>query len=512
MPESTRNYQIGLADDPSAEDFNPASALEDTLAFITLAMSSISQDEFSRCFEPNVLHPNAAPASIKTHQDIWSSLFDIVSTPMRYLVLLPIRMLVLACGTVGFVTMLPLAYACPRSRNFLFWAYANLWMFAFGGYIRYNGEKMQPDGTPSIFVSNHTSIIDYFVLSAHKFPFATVAQQHSGLMGFFQTHMLSLNGSLMFHRSNKSEKSTLVAKMKSHLADSADKNRPPLLVFPEGTCVNNEYTVLFQRGAFSMGAKVHPIAIKYSKRFGDPYWMSSRQSFVQHVLYLMSRFALVADVYYLPPETIREYEDPSEFAQRVKQSISDKAGLTCLSWDGYMKNSFSAEKRDRLKATQQHGFANSIRARLEPFQSRMSEPFHLRKRRSLKNKPSREQLVGLHFPDHLSTSQVVDIKNQLMMTGLLSTVPIKNDTLNCISKRQEHIVDTWKKFTRVKEPEDSKEKHARRVENSSWRIWFREQNNVQKTAAAFRNTNNAMQGLYADMQQELDKPNQIQTY
>jgi glycerol-3-phosphate O-acyltransferase 3/4 len=37
----------------------------------------------------------------------------------------------------------------------------------------------------------------------------------------------------------------------------------PLLIFPEGTCVNNEYTVMFQKGAFDMDAVVCPIAIKY---------------------------------------------------------------------------------------------------------------------------------------------------------------------------------------------------------------------------------------------------------
>ncbi len=26
----------------------------------------------------------------------------------------------------------------------------------------------------------------------------------------------------------------------------------PLLIFPEGTCVNNEYCVMFKRGAFDM--------------------------------------------------------------------------------------------------------------------------------------------------------------------------------------------------------------------------------------------------------------------
>jgi hypothetical protein len=82
----------------------------------------------------------------------------------------------------------------------------------------------------------------------------------------------------------------------------------PLLIFPEGTCVNNEYTLLFKweenvdwnsvrialvkymvftssvkclinpstirRGAFDMDCTVCPIAIKYNKIFVDGFWNS----------------------------------------------------------------------------------------------------------------------------------------------------------------------------------------------------------------------------------------------
>jgi len=42
-----------------------------------------------------------------------------------------------------------------------------------------------------------------------------------------------------------------------------DLSNPPLLIFPEGVCVNNEYIVMFKQGAFSLGAEICPIAIKY---------------------------------------------------------------------------------------------------------------------------------------------------------------------------------------------------------------------------------------------------------
>lgn len=48
--------------------------------------------------------------------------------------------------------------------------------------------------------------------------------------------------------------------------------------------MNNEYSVMFKRGAFDLGAVVCPVAIKYNKIFVDAFWNSKKQSFTQHVV------------------------------------------------------------------------------------------------------------------------------------------------------------------------------------------------------------------------------------
>ena len=73
----------------------------------------------------------------------------------------------------------------------------------------------------------------------------------------------------------------MAERMKAHV-QAADTT--PLLIFPEGTCVNNEYCVMFKRGAFDLGATVCPIAIKYNKIFVDAFWNSKRQSFTAHLV------------------------------------------------------------------------------------------------------------------------------------------------------------------------------------------------------------------------------------
>lgn len=92
-------------------------------------------------------------------------------------------------------------------------------------------------------------------------------------------------------------------------------------IFPEGTCVNNEYLVMFKRGAFEIGKLVCfglalllavlflgrlppldlnslpsssakgtcivPVAIKYNHTFTDAFWNSRKQTFAQHLFKLM---------------------------------------------------------------------------------------------------------------------------------------------------------------------------------------------------------------------------------
>jgi glycerol-3-phosphate O-acyltransferase 3/4 len=72
-----------------------------------------------------------------------------------------------------------------------------------------------------------------------------------------------------------------------------DPTATPLLVFPEGTCVNNEYTVMFKRGAFDLGVTVCPVAIKYNKIFVDAFWNSRRQAFTTYIVCFFLLFWLL---------------------------------------------------------------------------------------------------------------------------------------------------------------------------------------------------------------------------
>ena len=141
---------------------------------------------------------------------------------------------------------------------------------------------------------------------------------------------------------------------------------PPLLIFPEGTCVNNEYTVLFHKGAFELGCWICPVAIKYDKRWLDPFWNTRSQTFSSHLAYLMTRWCMVVDVYWLEPTKRQEGESAIQFAERVKRDISQAAGLTNLNWDGYLKN-FAASQSNvvqKLRRRTQDRYANYVKHRM----------------------------------------------------------------------------------------------------------------------------------------------------
>ena len=63
---------------------------------------------------------------------------------------------------------------------------------------RYHGPR--PVNRPNhVWVSNHTSMIDYIILTAYS-PFAVIMQLHAGWVRFLQTQVLQCLGCLWFNR------------------------------------------------------------------------------------------------------------------------------------------------------------------------------------------------------------------------------------------------------------------------------------------------------------------------
>lgn len=88
----------------------------------------------------------------------------------------------------------------------------------------------------------------------------------------------------------------------------------------------------FKKGCFEVDTVIYPVAIKYDPRFGDAFWNSSRYSMLQYLYMMMTSWALVCDVWYLPPMYRHEEESSIDFASRVKSVIAKQGGLVDLVW------------------------------------------------------------------------------------------------------------------------------------------------------------------------------------
>ena len=115
--------------------------------------------------------------------------------------------------------------------------------------------------------------------------------------------------------------------------------------------------MMFKKGSFEIGGTIHPVAIKYNPRFGDAFWNSSKYNIVSYLLRVMTSWAIVCDVWYMPPMTREEGEDAVQFANRVKSAIAVQGGLTELPWDGGLKR---AKVKDTFKEEQQKNYSKMI--------------------------------------------------------------------------------------------------------------------------------------------------------
>jgi glycerol-3-phosphate O-acyltransferase 3/4 len=92
-------------------------------------------------------------------------------------------------------------------------------------------------------------------------------------------------------------------RLRAHIQDP---DKLPILIFPEGTCINNTSIMQFKKGSFEVGGVIYPVAVKYDPKFGDAFWNSSKVSMISYLLMMMTSWAIVCDVWYLPPMHKRE--------------------------------------------------------------------------------------------------------------------------------------------------------------------------------------------------------------
>ncbi|XP_047128511.1 glycerol-3-phosphate acyltransferase 3 isoform X1 [Hydra vulgaris] len=257
---------------------------------------------------------------------------------VRYLIFLPVRVTILTIG-LGFLlasmSILPLI----PNVNLRFWLCKWVTLLSFRIISRglsivvnfHNRENMAKGG--GICVANHTSPIDAFILGCDR-NYALIGQMQSGIMGTVQKSLLKAQDHIFFERSELKDRLLVVNRMREHVEDS---RKNPILIFPEGTCINNTSVMMFKKGSFEVGGVIYPVAIKYDAIFGNPFWNSAKESMLLYIVNMVTSWAIVCDVWYLPAAEKLPGEDAVQFANRVKKDIARQGGLVDMSWDGGLK-------------------------------------------------------------------------------------------------------------------------------------------------------------------------------
>ncbi|XP_071947587.1 glycerol-3-phosphate acyltransferase 4-like [Antedon mediterranea] len=316
--------------------------LSDGLYFCKKAMEAIIDDDVTKRFSAEELPSwNLLTRTNMNYQylSMRLTILWVMGFMIRYFILLPIRLAVTVFALSYLITSTTLLGCMPDSNlKQILNKYVSLTVYrilcrCFSAMITYHGRDNRAVGG-GICVANHTSPIDVLVLASDNC-YAFIGQSHGGLFGVIQ-RALSRSGTdhIWFERFEIQDRRGVTQRLKEHVEDA---RKLPMLIFPEGTCINNTSVMMFKKGSFDVGGVIYPAAVKYDSRFGDAFWNSSRFSGMHYLLMMMTSWAVVADVWYLPPMYRQDGEEAAAFANRVKAEIAKKGGLVDLVWDGQLK-------------------------------------------------------------------------------------------------------------------------------------------------------------------------------
>ncbi|XP_072784864.1 glycerol-3-phosphate acyltransferase 3 isoform X4 [Taeniopygia guttata] len=311
-------------------------SLADVMYFSKKGCEAVAEDEVTRRFSSEeLLSWNLlSRTNANLHHVSWKlAAVWVTGILIRYCLLLPFRVKGWLSNQVQMIC-------------------ATLGVRCLSGIVHFHNRENKPQ-EGGICVANHTSPLDVLILASDGC-YSLVGQVHGGLMGLIQKSCMQTAQHVLFERSEMKDRHLVRKKIREHIADKA---KLPILIFPEGTCINNTSVMMFKKGSFEVGGTIHPVAIKYDPRFGDAFWNSTKHSIMTYAFNVLTSWAIVCNVWYLPPMVKEEEEDAVHFADRVKAVIAARAGMSVLPWDGGLKR---RKVKESFKEEQQKKYCQIV--------------------------------------------------------------------------------------------------------------------------------------------------------
>lgn len=355
--ESNNEDDVDSNEDNDSLEFN----LTNCLDYVKSGMEAIIEDEVTSRFEAEELKNWNLLTRTNRHYEFISwrlTVIWVIGFFIRYVILMPCRVFICFVG-VMWLTLCTALVGCLPEGSTKRWMVKKVLIQCFGvlssalsSVVNYHNIENRP--LNGICVANHTSPIDVLMLMCDNC-YSLIGQRHGGFLGVLQRALARASPHIWFERAEAKDRMAVAKRLKEHVSDP---NNPPILIFPEGTCINNTSVMQFKKGSFEVGGVIYPVAIKYDARFGDAFWNSSRYSMMQYLYMMMTSWAIVCDVWYLPPMTRGENESAIDFANRVKSVIAKQGGLVDLVWDGQLKR---MKPKKEWKEKQQEEFTKRLK-------------------------------------------------------------------------------------------------------------------------------------------------------
>nr|CDQ00626.1 BMA-ACL-4 [Brugia malayi] len=318
--------------------------VRDTMHLVKAGIEAVIQDDVTSRFEAEQLVSwnMLTRTSLSFNQFInWKlSVIWALGFLFRYTVLLPMRLVLLLTGVSFMVVSTAVIGLLPEGSQKRWFNERcmlcghQILSSCVSAVITFNNRENRARNG-GICVANHTSPIDVMILSTDC-AYDLVGQRHSGCLGVLQRALSRASSHIWFERGEARDRSFVAEKLREHVDN---KNLLPILIFPEGTCINNTSVMMFKKGSFEVGTTIYPIAMKYDSRFGDPFWNSSQHGWFENCFRMFTSWAIICDVWYLEPMMKFPNENAIDFANRVKKEIAMRGGLVDLQWDGELKRS-----------------------------------------------------------------------------------------------------------------------------------------------------------------------------
>ncbi|KAK2706266.1 hypothetical protein QYM36_016343, partial [Artemia franciscana] len=169
----------------------------------------------------------------------------------------PYAMVLLLCIATTYIGLLaegPLKRSIYHKINLIIFRFMST---ALSCVITYHNEENRPK-KKGLCVANHTSPIDVLVLTCDN-SYALIGQRHGGFLGIIQRALARASSHIWFERAEAKDRVAVAKRLKEHVEDP---DKLPILIFPEGTCINNTSVMQFKKGSFEVGGTIYPVAIK----------------------------------------------------------------------------------------------------------------------------------------------------------------------------------------------------------------------------------------------------------